>query len=538
MADPGKHEVDVRPDRSLRRLSRAILSCASSGRPSVDFLLDCSRLLLDFLACDGVDLWLAERRACARWSLVGKPERFVRLADVPVDLLERLASEGPGRCLRLAGADAAAVHPGLTEGQDRRGALAWTPLLFDDDLVGLLLLRSRAPASVGSLDQALFQDVALVVSASVVHHRVQFAQRERVKELTCLYRIAREAARAWVDLGEVLARILDHLPPGWQYPEITVARIVLDCVEHCTPDFACAVHRQRADITIDGATRGFVEVAYTADRPTIDEGPFLEEERSLLDTVASEVALVIQRRRAEADRRQLQDQLRHADRLATIGQLAAGVAHELNEPLGGILGFAQLSRKDPEAPAQVRQDLERIEGAALHARDVIRKLMLFARQTPPTKKSVRLDEVVRDGLSFLESRCATAGIRLELALGADLPEITADGGGLHQILVNLVVNALQATPAGGSVTVETRAEGDHVVLAVSDTGGGMSSEVAAKVFEPFFTTKDVGQGTGLGLAVVHGIVSAHAGTIRVESHEGRGARVEVRLPVEGPDADA
>ena len=249
------------------------------------------------------------------------------------------------------------------------------------------------------------------------------------------------------------------------------------------------------------------------------------------------MTLIIERREAEKDKSKLQDQLRHADRLATIGQLAAGVAHELNEPLGNILGFAQLVKKCPGLPSQVEKDIEQIVAASLHAREVIKKLLLSARQMPLKTTQVNLNQVVEDGLYLLEARCAKRGIELVRSLSPDLPEITADPAQLNQILVNLVVNSAQVMPEGGRLTVGTLAREDHVSLIVEDTGIGMSEEVIKQIFIPFFTTKDVDQGTGLGLAVVHGIVTSHGGTIKVESKVGRGTRFEVQLPItESQDA--
>jgi two-component system NtrC family sensor kinase len=217
--------------------------------------------------------------------------------------------------------------------------------------------------------------------------------------------------------------------------------------------------------------------------------------------------------------------------LATIGQLAAGVAHELNEPLGGILGFAQLASKHPDLPGQVRKDLSKIESASLHAREVVRKLMLFARQTPPTRKKVDLNEIIEEGLYFLESRCAKAGIELVRALSSNLPAVNVDPAQIHQVLINFVVNSIQAMQAGGRLKVETFFEDGFIFLAVADTGCGMTEDVLKKIFIPFFTTKDVGEGTGLGLPVVHGIVTSHGGTVEVESQPGQGTRFVVRLPL-------
>ncbi len=360
------------------------------------------------------------------------------------------------------------------------------------------------------------------------------ALRERVKELTCLYGIAQVAARPGASLDEVLQGVVELLPPGWQYPEIASARIVLDGLEHVATGFRKGRHSQTADIIVVGARRGSVEVSYAEDRPELDEGPFLKEERSLIDAVAGQVALIVERREAEEDRAKLQEQLRHADRLATIGQLAAGVAHELNEPLGNVLGFAQLAKKCQGLPDQARKDIEKIEPACLQARDTIRKLLVFARQTRPKRTRVDLNQVVQESLSFFDARFAKDGTEVVLDLAPGPMSVIADPAQLNQVLVNLVANALQAMPEGGRLTVITRAGEGHVSLVVEDTGTGMSEDVLGKVFTPFFTTKDVGEGTGLGLSVVHGIVTSHGGSIEVESELGRSTRFEVLLPVTGP----
>jgi signal transduction histidine kinase len=228
----------------------------------------------------------------------------------------------------------------------------------------------------------------------------------------------------------------------------------------------------------------------------------------------------------------------HADRLATIGQLAAGVAHELNEPLSNILGFSQLIKKCPGLPDQAQQDIEKTIIASLHAREIVKKLMLFARRMPPHKIQVNLNQLVEEGLYFLESRCTKEGIELVQALSPDLPEIIADPAQLTQVLVNLTVNAVQAMPQGGKLTVSTYVKEGYISLVVEDNGTGMSEEVKKNIFIPFFTTKDVHQGTGLGLPVVHGIVSSHGGSIKVESQLGSGSRFEVKLPLTGaPDVE-
>jgi signal transduction histidine kinase len=181
-------------------------------------------------------------------------------------------------------------------------------------------------------------------------------------------------------------------------------------------------------------------------------------------------------------------------------------------------------------PEQAKSDVEKIEEASLHAREIIKNLLVFARRMPPQKAPLNLNRVVKEALCFLASRCDKDGILLVQSLDPDLPEVTADPGQISQVLVNLCVNALQAMPNGGRLTVRTEGREDHVSIVVEDTGVGMGKEVIDKVFIPFFTTKEVGEGTGLGLPVVHGIVTSHGGSVKVSSEVGRGSTFEIRLP--------
>ncbi|MHC4542958.1 MAG: sensor histidine kinase [Planctomycetota bacterium] len=362
-------------------------------------------------------------------------------------------------------------------------------------------------------------------------HSAQAALIERVKELTCLYGIAQIAGQPDISLEEIIQGIVELLPPAWQYPETAFARIILDGISYTTEGFRECHQKQMADIIVGGVPRGVIELVYAEEKPDLDEGPFLEEERNLINAVAGQVALVVERRQAEEDRLKLYNQLLHADRLATIGMLAAGIAHELNEPLGNILGFAQLAKKCPGVPASAEQDIRKIEAASLHAREIIQKLLVFARQAQPKKTWVNLNQIVEDGLYFFEARCVKEGIELVRLLSEDLPDITADPSQLNQLLVNLVVNALQSMPGAGKITVQTRFCDNNVYLVVEDTGTGMSKDVLDKIFVPFFTTKEVGHGTGLGLPVVYGIVTAHGGSINVNSEPGCGTRFEIQLPM-------
>jgi signal transduction histidine kinase len=394
----------------------------------------------------------------------------------------------------------------------------------------LLHLLSAGRNAFSKFDLPLYETVSQALGVALINQHVQAALRERVKELTCLYGIATLAKQPNISSHDALRGIAELLPPAWQYPEMTNARIAVDDYEFKSPNFQNGIRQIVSRIIVDGKDRGFVEVSYSKPMPELDEGPFLKEERKLIDTVAAQAGLLIEQKQAEEERVNLQNQLRHADRLATIGQLAAGVAHELNEPLGTILGFAELACKKPGIDKQLDEDLHKIINAALHAREVVKKLMLFSRQMPTRKTLVDLNKVVKEGLYFLESRCAKAGIDMVRSVADNLPRIEADQSQINQVLVNLAVNAVQAMPDGGKLTIKTEAHGGDVLLVVEDTGIGMDREVQSKLFMPFFTTKDVNEGTGLGLSVVHGIVTSHGGRIAVKSRVGEGSRFEIAFP--------
>jgi len=360
------------------------------------------------------------------------------------------------------------------------------------------------------------------------------ALRERVKELSCLYSIAQISGKPTVSLTEVLQGVADVITAAWCFPNLASARISLDNGQFNGHRPLASGPRQEASLVVRGVHRGAVQVAYPPSAQRAAESPFLEEEQRLLDEVARQVSLIVDRKETAAEQDRLNAKLRHADRLSTIGQLASGVAHELNEPLGGILGFAQLLAKTSRLPRQARSDIAKIEACALHAREIIRQLMTFARQTPPRDVRVNVNRLIRESTGIWLPRCEAESVRLEYALDESIPEIVADDGQLRQVVTNLVVNAVQSMPEGGTLRIETAYEGEWVLIAVCDTGAGIPPEVLPRIFDPFFTTKDVDQGTGLGLSVVHGIVTGHQGKIAVESSPGLGTRVNVRFHVTRP----
>jgi two-component system cell cycle sensor histidine kinase/response regulator CckA len=257
-----------------------------------------------------------------------------------------------------------------------------------------------------------------------------------------------------------------------------------------------------------------------------------------------EIVGIVSVARDITERKQLEAQLRQAQKVESIGELAAGVAHDFNNLLTPISGFADLLLwKAPEGSKE-QEHLRQIQVAAQRAVALTRQLRLFSRQEEGERRPVGLNSVIKETRDLL-AHSLPREIAIELRLEPELGVVKADPSQISQVLMNLCVNARDAMPEGGTLTLETRnmtldeeyarlhlgaQPGDYVRLSVSDTGCGMSPEVQARLFEPFFTTKEPGKGTGLGLAVVYGVVEEHGGFINVYSQEGRGSTFHIYLP--------
>lgn len=356
--------------------------------------------------------------------------------------------------------------------------------------------------------------------------------RERVKELKCLYDLSKIALQAGNDVSIILNKTLEILPDAMQFPNLAEVSITYDKLNYTTKGFATCKHHISSSIGIGNKKHGALKVGYrTSLKKTDARNLFLIEEKNLIKIVARELSLFIKRASIEENSKKLEMQLQHSERLAFVGELSAGIAHELNEPLGRILGFAQLVKKNGSLTEQQDTDIDRIIKASLYTREIIKKLMLFSRQMPRQINSVNLNVLVSNILYFIDIRFQSRGIKIVERLDQHLPVIEADSVQISQVLVNLITNAIHAMAGGGKITIATKRKQNQVSLVVSDTGSGMSSEVKRKIFEPFYTTKPIGQGTGLGLSVVQGIVDEHKGKILVSSSLGKGSRFEIVLPL-------
>ncbi len=280
---------------------------------------------------------------------------------------------------------------------------------------------------------------------------------------------------------------------------------------------------------------------------TPEIGPISKDEIGVLQNTFKDMVISLEerdkRRRAESENRLLQ-----SEKQASVGRVAAGVAHEINNPLTGILTFTRILQRSQSIGDKDREHLQKIAESTVRVRNIVKGLLDFSRQTTLDKEPTDINRLVRSVISAMENHALIKGVTLEFNPGEDLPMITLDRNQFQSVVVNLIINALDATEQGGTILASTGISlsasnigKKGVEISITDTGCGIPPENLDKLFEPFFTTKEVGKGTGLGLAVSYGIVQRHGGTIRVQSEVGRGSTFTIWVPVEagnGQDKDA
>lgn len=401
---------------------------------------------------------------------------------------------------------------------------------------------------------------------------------EKNRALFSLYSIAQTMGNAQMSFEAKVKRIASIVPQGFHYPDRTFCTITTDHMSVTSleqdGDADLAEARESAltsenpsdmadKITLDrvpdphllphlserifvnSVQKGTVEVFLASSESREikrlcrdNSSPFNREEKNLLRTVARHLAVVMEKREADQKEARLMAQLQHSDRLAKTGELAAGIAHELNNPLGNILGYAQLAAKAEGLPVQVCQDLDRIIQITLHAREVIKKLMFFSRQVPPRRELIDIRVHLDSALQFMESICKKNHVDV-IRNYHDKPTLFSfDPSQFMQVMMNLIMNALHAMPQGGTLTLETYQDEESLSLVVKDTGVGMDQETVRQIFTPFFTTRPLDQGTGLGLSVVHGILESHNASVDVASEKGRGSEFRVHFPLPSDDSFA
>jgi len=242
---------------------------------------------------------------------------------------------------------------------------------------------------------------------------------------------------------------------------------------------------------------------------------------------------ISERKKAEEEKKEMEQRAQLASRLASVGELSAGIAHEINNPLTGVIGYSELLMQE-DVPEHIKRDLEVINDGAKRVAGIVKGLLTFARQSRPERTVVDINQIVEVVLRLRAYELETSNIKVTARLAPDLPVTVADAGQLQQVFLNLIINAeaeMRSAHGRGKLTIKTERLDGKIRISFKDDGPGIAEENRERIFDPFFTTRETGKGTGLGLSICHGIVTEHKGRIYVESQLGRGATFIVELPI-------
>jgi PAS domain S-box-containing protein len=467
--------------------------------------------------------------------------------------------------------------------------------------------------------------------------------------------------RRKLTLKEILQGIIDLIPPAWQFPKITCARIIIEDQEFSTGNFEETRWALTQDIVVHEKTVGAIAVYYLEERPECDEGPFLKEERNLIDAIAERIGRIIERNRAqtalvESEKRfrelvehsltgisiiqdnqivyqnpeqerllgplprpikfadtdsihpddiakvdafyesirteklpigsvefrfyppsekanrskmkwvhcqanrvtyqgkagllvnmmdmtkakELEHLLTIQDKMASLGRVAAGIAHEIRNPLSGINIYLNTLKKlhhRDGSEEKVEQILKQVQSASIKIESVIRRVMDFAKPSEPKLTLIDINEPITDAVSLTAVTMRKSGIKIEKFLTDDLPRIAADKNLIEEMVLNLMNNAaeaMKAMEAGKKIGVASFVEDDQIFIQVSDSGPGVPQEIRDKIFDPYFTTKH--EGTGIGLSLCHRIINDHGGSLAVSDSDLGGAEFRIAIPINNDES--
>jgi signal transduction histidine kinase len=352
--------------------------------------------------------------------------------------------------------------------------------------------------------------------------------KERVKELTCLYEVTSIIVNSDYDQLETsFEAIVYCLKRAWQFEDDAEAYLSVSGYQVRTEDYTSDMQTLTSDIKVFNKVEGQVVIGYPSN--AYSKSDFLEEERTLLYNVSLAVGSLLERKQIRDSEAATRRQIERADRLHILGEITAGIAHELNTPLANILGFAELLKEKVTKEENVR-DLEKIMDNAIFSREIVKKLMFFACEMPQEMNMIRLNPIVENVLELLKPSFREKKIKLTKAFSNENIELKADTVQLTQVLFNLIMNAVYYSPIDGKIDVNVKENDKKIEIRISDEGKGIDPQNADKIFEPFFTTKPIGEGSGLGLSVVHGIMDSHKGAISYQPNTPKGTIFTVDFP--------
>lgn len=352
--------------------------------------------------------------------------------------------------------------------------------------------------------------------------------QERIKELSCLYKVSSAIREHNDSVTDTIEATIEILKNAWRFPELATVEIKIDQLQKSTGEIPLHSHFQESRIKIFKKEVGYIRVHYPS--TDLSLGHFLIEEQRLLDKITYEITLFLERQHVKEQEERIRQTAQRNDRLSILGEITAGIAHELNTPLGNILGFAEFIESRTK-DKQVKRDAEKIIKAAVHSREVVKKLIYFSCEMPQNIQLIEIRPVVIQALALMKPNFKKAKITYTLQIEHPGLKIKIDPIQLTQVLFNLLINAIYHSPEGSNISIKIHNNDQHLFLEIADEGSGIGPENKTRIFEPFFTTKPIGEGSGLGLSVVHGIIKSHQGEIEALDNNPKGTIFKIQLPI-------
>jgi two-component system NtrC family sensor kinase len=352
--------------------------------------------------------------------------------------------------------------------------------------------------------------------------------KERVKELACLYEVSKTISKSNCVEKKVIKKIISSIKTAWRFSEDATVEIQIQDYILSTSKIVEPSVFQISKINVSNVKSGFIKVYYPQVKYT--QGSFLDDEQKLLDTVALEIGNYIEKFQNLEKKALLRRSAERMDRLAILGEMTAGIAHELNNPLGNILGFTALI-KDRNTDPEIDSDISTIIDSVIYSREIVKKLMFFSCEMPQQLQSKEIKPIVTFVLSFLKQNFQKKEIRSELIFKNENSIAKIDSVQITQVLFNLLINAIYASPEKSCIKTIVENDAENVFITIEDQGTGIPDEIKQKIFDPFFTTKATNDGLGLGLSVVHGIIKNHNGEIIVKNNTPNGTIFLIKLPI-------
>ena len=353
--------------------------------------------------------------------------------------------------------------------------------------------------------------------------------KERIKELTCLYEVSSIIVNNdYKELDKTLFSIALSLRKALQFSKQATVEINSEPFHLLSSTLPKKTVFIESYLTIFNEPKGYIKIHYPADKFTKKD--FLKEEKKLLKNVAINVGDLLERVAIRENEAIVKRKMEHADRLSILGEITAGIAHELNTPLANILGFAELLKSKQKESTQAGKDLDKIINSAIFSREVVKKLMFFACEMPQNLGQTDIIPVINEAMNLLDPTFKKNEVKYKVFLPNSPVLLKADTIQLTQVIFNLVLNAIYFSPKDGLIKIILEETKKKITLKISDEGPGISTENVQKIFQPFFTTKTVGDGSGLGLSVVHGIIRSHRGTIDYQPNIPKGATFIITFP--------